>query len=46
MIWRPIGAGLTTLAEMDDRWDLCDLLNAHEYLDIKEEAEAFYAKQK
>jgi hypothetical protein len=44
-IWRPILAGMVTLQELDTHWTLCDLMDAHEALDIQSEANAFYSKQ-
>lgn len=39
-MWRPIDAGLATLREIEEHWGMDDLLDAHEYLDIKEDLEA------
>lgn len=43
--WRPILEGVATLTEIDEKWNLCDLANANEALDIKIDAESFYQKQ-
>ncbi len=45
MIWRPVVANLCTLAELHEKWDINDLCDAHEALDLKEEAEKFYHDQ-
>lgn len=37
-------AGLCTLSELHEKWDINDLYDAHEALDIKDEAEIFYSK--
>jgi len=42
MFWRPILAGVATLAEIDSYWTLCDLLEANEVLDTKEAVEKHY----
>lgn len=39
-IWRPVLAQIATLSEIQERWSLDDLLDAHEALDVKAEAEA------
>lgn len=39
--WRPIGAGLVTLQEMETHWSINDLADAHEYLDLTQEREAY-----
>lgn len=41
-MWRPIIAGVTTLHEIDEYWDINDLANANEALDIKAEIEDYY----
>lgn len=43
--WRPILEGVATLTEIDEKWNLCDLADANEALDIKIDAESFYQKQ-
>ena len=40
--WRPIVNQIVTLEEVERYWTICDLADAHEALDIKNEAEAFY----
>ncbi len=40
-IWRPILAGIVTLQELDKHWDINDLADAHEALDIKSEIEEY-----
>jgi len=37
-IWLPIIEGITTLKELDEHWTLCDLLDCHEALEIKNKA--------
>ncbi len=37
--------GIVTLQELDTHWTLCDIMDAHEAMDIQEEAEAYYSKQ-
>jgi hypothetical protein len=44
-IWRPILAGVTTLHEVMTYWNLCDLADANEALDIKQDSEDFYQKE-
>ena len=39
MIWRPVLAGILTLKEIETYYDINDLWDANEALDIKEEAE-------
>jgi len=39
-IYRPILAKVTTFSEIDNCLSLCDLLDFHEALDIREEIEA------
>ena len=43
--WRPILEGVATLHEVDTCWDVCDLADANEALDIKADADAHYARQ-
>ena len=43
--WRPILEQITTLTEVNEKWNICDLADAHEALDIKSDAEDFYRKQ-
>ena len=38
-------AGLDSLTNVESKWNLSDLLDSHEALDIKEEAEAFAMEQ-
>lgn len=38
-------AKIATLEEIERHWSLVDIADAHEALDIKEEAEAYYVKQ-
>lgn len=38
-LWRIIDAKLATLEEIERYWDINDMADAHEYLDIKAEAE-------
>lgn len=44
-VWRPIIEKVTTLEEVERHYSLCDLLDAHEALDIKMEMQDFYSKQ-
>lgn len=46
MIWRPVIAGYGTLHEVKHLWTIDDLMDAHEALDIKEEAERYYSERK
>lgn len=39
MIWRPILAGVTTLRELETYYDINDVWDANEALDIQQEAE-------
>ena len=43
--WRPILEGVATLHEIDTHWTICDLADANEALDIKDDAHAFYQRQ-
>ena len=45
MIWRPILAKIVTKKEMDEYWTINDLYDAHEALDIEQEAENYFAKK-
>lgn len=38
-VWRVWLAGLATIDEIENKWDLCTLFEANEALDIKEEME-------
>lgn len=38
-------AGIATMREIETYWNINDLADANEALDIKEEAEAFYSEQ-
>jgi len=38
-------AKITTLEEIENHWSICDLADAHEALDIQQEADEFYRKQ-
>lgn len=40
MIWRPVVAGLGSLKEVQYEWDIDDLFDAMELLDLKEGMEA------
>lgn len=40
MIWRPVLKRLGTLKEVQYEWDLDDLADAHEVLDLKESAQS------
>ncbi len=44
-IWRIVLEGLAPLSEIREKWNICDLADAHEVLDIKAEAEAHYSKE-
>jgi hypothetical protein len=44
--WRPILERITTLTEVNEKWNICDLADAHEALDIKADAEQFYGDPK
>ena len=43
-MWRPILAKIVTLKEMDTYWKLHDLAEAHEALDLQQEAEEYAAR--
>ena len=38
-MWRVWLTGLATLVEIETQWSLCDLADANEALDVKEELE-------
>ena len=42
--WRPVVEEIATLSEIEEKWTLCDLADAHEALDVKLEAANFYAE--
>jgi hypothetical protein len=42
---RPILAKITTYTEIEERLSLCDLLDIHEAMDIKEEIEEWNHEQ-
>jgi len=42
--WRPILAKITTLHEVNTYWDLNDLADANEALDLESDAEAFHLR--
>jgi hypothetical protein len=46
-IWRPVLAGLGTLAEVSELWSIIDLLDANLALDIREDVERkqYWARQ-
>lgn len=44
-IWRPILAQITTLHEIDEYWDINDLADANEALDIKNNIESSIIKE-
>jgi len=44
-IWRIVTANIATLGEIQNYWSINDLADANEALDIKEEADEFYAKR-
>jgi hypothetical protein len=46
LIWRPILKGIATLQEIETHYTLTDLLDAHEALDLQEEADAWARRQK
>ena len=43
--WRPILKGITTLHEVNTYWNLCDLADANEALDLVEDSENHYTNQ-
>lgn len=43
--WRPVIEKIATLTEIETKWNLCDLADANEALDIKIDAELWYQKQ-
>ena len=43
--WRPILEGIATLHEVDAHWTICDLADANEALDIRDDANVFYQRQ-
>lgn len=43
--WRPILEGITTLHEVNTYWDICDLADANEIIDVKEDAQIYYHNQ-
>ncbi len=44
-VWRVVTGGAATLSEIESHWSIDDLADANEALDIKNEAEAYAAKQ-
>lgn len=45
MIWRPVTAGYGTLAEVQDKWSLDDLMDSLEVLDVIAECEEDAARR-
>lgn len=45
LIWRPVIRKIATLQEIETHWDINDLLDAHEALDVQDEMEAFASDQ-
>lgn len=45
MIWRPVVRKIATLEEIESHWDINDLFDAHEALDVLDEMEAFANNQ-
>lgn len=45
MVWRCIVHRVATLQEIDQWWDICDLYDANEALDIQDEAKRMAADQ-
>jgi len=45
-IWAPVLAGLGTLKEVKTEWNIYDVMDAHEALDIKNEIEEKYMNDK
>jgi hypothetical protein len=43
--WRPVVEQIASLSEVESQWTLFDLAEAHEALDLKLEAEIFYAEK-
>jgi len=43
--WRPILEGIATLNEINSSWNLNDLADANEALDLKEDISTFYQNQ-
>ena len=43
--WRPILEGIATLHEVETYWTLCDLTDANEALDIRDDANNYYSRQ-
>ena len=44
-LWRPIIAKIATLKEIEEHWSLVDLINAHEVLDVQDDAERYAMKK-
>lgn len=44
-IWRLVLAQIVTLKELDTHWSVVDMLDAHESLDLQEEAERLAIKK-
>jgi hypothetical protein len=44
-IWRPVLEGLASRAEIKEKWDLVDLLEAHEVLDLRLRAQDHMMKE-
>jgi len=45
LFWRPIVKGVATLEEIETHWDLTDLLDANEALDVMDDLERLQAKK-
>lgn len=45
MIWRPIIKKVATLEEIESHWDITDLLDANEALDVMDDLERLQAKK-
>jgi len=43
--WRPIIEKIVTLEELERYWDINDLADAHEALNIRSDAEEFFTKE-
>lgn len=44
-LWTPVMAGFDGLINVQEKWSINDLADAHEALEIKAEMEQFYRKR-
>ncbi len=44
-IWRPVVRKIATYKEIMEHWNICDLADAHEALDLQDAADNWYQTQ-